>query len=1229
MASWLAWAAVLAVASPAAAVILWSDPDTTLAHETGVGTDILGGAVKRDDSANDTLYFKFHVEPFSDMNTEEYFAAFELFEGDAERLGLGNALKAWAYTAFQRAEAGEASAVADYVDLHSAQPEPITNGVPVTYQNPRRGLGATIIFKIQYVPGENDLVTVWLNPDLGPGAHESSQPESLTTRFSANGSFDEIRLRHGGRGGGWAFSDLAIATSFTDFVDVSSARPGEAGLGALSDIRAISFQTWQKQQGLLPGRLRALAQTADGYLWLGSDNGLARFDGMHFTPFHGQQGVHVGAVAVLFGDSRGALWIGSEESGLSCWQFEHLGSWTSRDGLPSDSIRALAEDATGRVWVGTDRGLVLCREGHLLPLAGAELFKDRCITALISDHKGRMWLGVQGVGVFQFTNERFVPVLADPAEEPLDKVHCLLVDRAERLWVGAGEDLVLCLESGHWRHHRIARSRGTAEINALAEEPDGTVWAGGAGGGFAQFKAGKPVAIPAGIGLAGSLIQTLFADREGGLWVATEGGLNRLRRKGLFTLSQAEGLGFGAVQGLSEVTGGMVWAGKSNGGLYRWDGKSFSRLPAAGLSPHDAQVTALLATREGSCWVATTGRLLFYKDPIAAADEVTVLPPPASNISSLAEDKNGGLWLGTRDGKVWQVREGKCAQPTNLAQTNPIVALVADPDGSLWVGSEGGGLYQLKDGNLRHLGKRDGFRSELIRSLYLDPQGALWLGTGDAGLGRWFKGRFLSFTAHEGLADNNILQILEDDLGRLWLGTSRGIVCVDKRRIEELASGQLPALYPQLFGRGEGMLSEECTGGFCPAGLKTTSGLLWFSTAKGVAVVNPGVQAPAGMLLNTVLEDVLVDGAPIPVGLRRMAGSVAPGANSRDSGGRFDSVRIGPGKHTLEFRYTGLSFNAPERLRFRYRLVGLDSDWVDAGTRRSAVYNYLPPSDYRFRLASCGGDGVWSESQPALEVRVLRHFWQTWWFIIAAGSGMLASTVGTARLWEKRKLQRRLKRLEQERALEQERSRIAQDLHDEMGAKLCRISFLSEHARRGELPPAELHEQIVSISDASREVLHSLDEIVWAVNPQNDTLEHVASYIGQYAEEYFQMTGIECELDIPAQLPAHPLSSQIRHHLFLATHEALTNILKHSGATRATLAMECNGGTFEITIVDNGKAFDATRLGAGSNTAAGDGLSNMSRRLADIGGRCVIDSEPGRGTSLRFIIPLIAFEQKV
>jgi signal transduction histidine kinase len=322
----------------------------------------------------------------------------------------------------------------------------------------------------------------------------------------------------------------------------------------------------------------------------------------------------------------------------------------------------------------------------------------------------------------------------------------------------------------------------------------------------------------------------------------------------------------------------------------------------------------------------------------------------------------------------------------------------------------------------------------------------------------------------------------------------------------------------------------------------------------------------------------------------------------------------------VEFRYTGVNFDSPERVRFRYRLEGLDTDWLEAGTRRSALYNYVPPGQYDFRITACNGDGAWSETGVMLSMVVAPHFWQVWWVRCLAALGILLSVAGAVRVVEKRKSQRRLKRLEQEKALERERTRIAQDLHDEMGAKLCRISYLSEHARRSPDLSSEIKRQIVSISDSTREVLSSLDEIVWAINPQNDMLEHLVSYIGHYAREYFLETGIECDLDMPTQLPVYPLSSQLRHHLLLAVHEAFTNVLKHSGATRAKISVVCENSALEIIVSDNGKGFGVLSNEENGN---GNGLRNMRQRLTEIGGDCRIESNPGEETEVRFILPLM------
>ena len=1205
------------------ATVLWSDLGTTLVHDTGEGFDILGGAVKEDDSSTNSLYFKVHVDPLSDASTEEYFAAFELYEGDKERLGIGNALKAWAYSAFRADATGTSHEGADYIDLHSSRPEPATAGTSIIYENPHRGIECTIVFKVQYVPGDDDLVTVWLNPDLGPGATEAAQPENLITRFKADASFNEIHLRHGGGGDGWIFSDMAIATSFGDLVTMNGNEAAMENRGLGKGEPLFAFQSWRSEQGLPQDRVRALAQTSDGYLWVGTDDGVARFDGVRFVSFGLPEGLPSGPVRTLFGDSHGSLWIGSVGEGLIRWQAGHFTTFTMADGLPSDSISALAEDNEGRLWIGTEAGLALWQDGQLTSLTAAEEFKGKAITALFKDRQGNMWLGATDAGVFQFQAGKFIPLTDAATKELLQDPHSLLVDKAGRIWIGAGDDFVLCRDGEQWRPYRIPRHFARSYACALGEEPDGTVWAGSVSEGLFEFREGKLVTINASRGLSDNSVESLLVDRDGNLWVGTEVGLNLLRQKNLFAFDQKQGLGYGAVDGLAEIAPGVVWVGKPGDGLYRWDGRNFSRLMSANLSIMGQQINTLLASRDGGCWVAAADGLLHFGNPLKTTDKAELFSLPGANIISLCEDQRSGLWVGTREGQVWRLEKERWKAQTNLLHA--ITAIASGTNGVIWIGTEGDGVYELNGDTRAHLDTGNGLLSDLIRTLYLDTQGTLWIGTAGGGLSWWRRGHATTFTVREGLPDNTISEILEDGKGRLWLGSNRGIGCVDKGELEDLAAGKITAVYPQVYGRAEGMLSEECSGGFCPAGLKSQSGQLWFPTLKGVVAVDPQVHLSRLPAPTVLLDEVLVDKVPsssLQVA-RGASGKQSEKIGPADSGPRV--LKLGPGKHQIEFQYTALGFDAPERIRFRYRLEGLDSDWVEAGNRRVAFYSYVPPGSYQFHVIACNADGLWNETGATLALSVSKYFWQTWWFLGLFILTFLVSVVGVVRFGVRRRLQRRLRQLEQERALERERTRIAQDLHDEMGAKLCRISFLSEHARRNQDVSSELQHQIVSISDASRDVLHSLDEIVWAVNPQNDMLEHVASYLGHYAQEYFQETGIECKVDIPERLPPYPLSSQLRHHLLLAVHEAFTNTLKHSHATQVSVFVVYDDSALEIVVSDNGGGFDPSVFdpkSADAAAAAGNGLRNMYRRLADIGGRCAIDSRPGQGVTIRFVLPL-------
>ncbi len=1192
---------ILIAAFQARAVVLWSFYDPITINENGSGTDLLGGALKRNGGANDTLYFKFRVEPISDETTEPYFAALELFEDDTARLGVGNALDAWAYSVFFPGAQSGGVPPAGYLDLHSAHPDTNALAHQANYQCPRRGEPASIVFKIQYIPDGEDLVTVWLNPDLGPGANEINQPEALTTRFHANASFDELRLRHGGRGGGWKFSDLAIATTFNDFVDSSSDRPGVAESNLVESDGSLQFQPWLKNQGLPQSPVNAVQQTKDGYLWIAAGAEIRRFDGLKFVPLNVRVAGTNHSKQVIFADSQGALWFACP-GGIQQLRKAHLTTLTTDDGLPNARITALNEDATGNIWIGTAAGLVVWSNGRLVPLAGGEMVQGRAITAMAKDRHGTMWLVVDGTNVLKFNQGRLISAAEGCLIDWMFDIHGLLVDQADRVWLSTGDDAVVCQDTEGWHRYRLTKRTSGSRVNALAEDSSGTIWAGTSGGLF-LFSKGKFSAVPASSKLAGSSVESLFVDHDGSLWVGTDAGLNRLQHKCLFTLGQEEGLGFGPVQSLAQVSPGVIWASRTGDGIYRWDGRSFNRLRAAGLSAHNSQANALLLSRDGACWVASTGGVLRYKDPVAAGDEVRWFELTNEDITSLAEDRAGSLWVGTRAGKLWQLCEGKWIPQSFIS--NSINAIMPAPDGSLWFGTGGSGLVHLEHDKITFLGRSAGLPSDNVGALFLDAQGILWIGTAN-GLSCKRGNKISNFTARDGLPNNLVSQILEDNFGRLWLGTGQGIACLRKNQLEDFAAGRADMLHPKVFNHADGMLSEECTGGICPAALKSELGLVWFPTAQGVAIIAPQNWPVGQPMPATAIEEIRLDGVPV----------------SADAVSR--PMVVPPGKHRLEVTYTGLRFDSPETLRFRYRLDSWDAGWIDAGTSRSAVYNFLPPGEYCFRTIACDSEGNWATTGAELRLVFTRYFWQSSWFIGIAIAAVISAVAGTVRIIERQTARTRLKRIEQERVLERERTRIAQDLHDEMGAKLCRISFLSEHVRRDGIKSEDLQEQIQSISDDSREVLHSLDEIVWAVNPQNDTLEHAASYLAQYTHDYFSMTGLECELVLPSQMPAYPVSSQVRHHLFLAVREALANILKHSAATRARISMVCRNDTFEITVEDNGKGFAAKPAGAAEDHSLDtrDGLRNMAGRFADVGGQCHVESLAGRGTTVKFILPL-------
>jgi signal transduction histidine kinase len=516
----------------------------------------------------------------------------------------------------------------------------------------------------------------------------------------------------------------------------------------------------------------------------------------------------------------------------------------------------------------------------------------------------------------------------------------------------------------------------------------------------------------------------------------------------------------------------------------------------------------------------------------------------------------------------------------------------------------GGGLGQLKAGRLRQFRKSDGLSSDFVQCLLPGGDGALWIGTSDGGLNRLKDGQFAAIGMRQGLPNNVICHLVEDRRGFFWIGSHGGILRVAKAELDRCAEGEISAVSGLVYGRGDGMPTLECAGGLQPAGTQTADGRLWFSTSKGLVAVDPENVTTNQLAPPVVIEELRVDDQILDSG--------CPTGTPR---------RIPPGRQRFEIRYTGLSFSAPERVLFKYRLQGLEKQWTEAGTRRVAAYSYLPPGDYVFRVIACNNDGVWNLTGASRAFTVLPHVWQTLWFRSLAGGGV-AAVVGLAMLWTaRRKLRRHIERVERQQAIERERARIAQDIHDDLGASLTRISLLSQTARAELDNPRQAAANLDRIYSTARELTRAMDEIVWAVNPRHDTLDSLASYLGRFAQDFLGTAGLRCRLDVPVRLPAWPLTAEIRHNLFLAFKEALHNVLKHAAAKQVSISLVLSPNAFVVTVEDDGQGF-ALAEAVAAPEPRGNGIRNMSRRLTDIGGRCEIESEPGKGTRLSFHVPV-------
>lgn len=744
------------------------------------------------------------------------------------------------------------------------------------------------------------------------------------------------------------------------------------------------LDVWQEEQGLPQDTVQALLRGSDGYLWLGLQEGLARFDGVRFVLFDRRNTPELkhNSILALAEAPDGTLWAGTNGGGILLRRPDGtFGSIGPGEGLATTIVWSIAFDAAGDAWVGGDgNGVQRFSGGRAVGRIGtAEGLPLDQVRTLVFDRDGALWVGTTGKGVAVVRSGRVEAVWS---EDDLGSglVRSLAADPAGGVWAGTSGGGLTHLAGGLATPYRRKTGFPSDQIAAVHVDPAGTVWFGTWGAGVGRLRDGVAELIGTREGLSNDQVWALASDDEGSLWIGTwVGGLNRLRDGKFLTYTTQEGLTSSNVRSLVEGRDGSVWVATAGGGLNRLkDGKVDAWGPADGL-PSD-HVSALLEDRSGTLWVGTNlaGAARFKGGRFTPLGPAQGLPH--HDVRCFLEDRSGNVWIGTIGGGLTRVAPDGTLRVFTAADGLPgerVIALAEAPDGAIWIGSSGGGLTRMADGKFRAFTTKDGLSSDRVMSLRVDADGTVWAGTSGGGLNRVRDGKIASVTTREGLFNDLVQVILDDGRGSLWMTSNKGVFRVARAELEAVADGRAATLRSVAFGTSDGMRSASAAGGQQPAGFVAADGRLWFPTYRGIAVIDPERILSSGRNPRVAIEEVLVDGRPADPG---------------------QPLVLPPGAERIQIHYTALTLLAPDRVRFRVRLDGLDSQPADVGRRRVAYYTNLPSGSFAFHVTATDAGGDWSDQEATLAFRKRPRAREAWWFRAAVVLLVAAAAWGGVRL---------------------------------------------------------------------------------------------------------------------------------------------------------------------------------------------------------------------------------------